>query len=254
MEKTVYVVGIGAGDARGMTLEAKEILEACDVIVGYPVYTELVRAWLPEKIYLTTPMRRERERVLLCFAQAEESKRVALVCSGDAGVYGMASLAYEVGEEHPDCEVRVIAGVTAACSGAALLGAPIGNDFCAISLSDALTPWETIEKRLRAAATADFCIVLYNPQSRTRPEHLRRAAAILAESMEEERLCGCAENIGREAQAVRVCTLGELRHMDVNMFTTIFIGNSATKLLGGHMVSVRGYREASAADSARSLS
>ena len=193
------------------------------------------------KELLTTPMRQEKERCHLCFKKALEGKTVSLVCSGDAGIYGLASLMYEIGQEYDNVELSVIPGITAANSGAAVLGAPLNHDFCVISLSDLLTPWEKIEKRLRAAADGDFAIAIYNPSSRKRADYLMRACDILLETVEETRPCGYVENIGRENTACEVCTLAELRERQVNMFTTVFIGNSRTKIIGGKLVTPRGY-------------
>ena len=165
-----------------------------------------------------------------------------MVCSGDAGVYGMASLMYEMGKEYPDCELTVIPGITAANSGAACLGAPLNHDYCVISLSDLLTPWEAIEARLKAAAAGDFCIALYNPSSHKRADYLLRACDILLEQLEESRVCGYVENIGREGTRTVTCTLKELREAQVNMFTTVYIGNSRTELLEGKLVARRGYQ------------
>ena len=243
MEKnSIFIVGMGPGREEMMTGEAVQALEQADVIVGYPVYLELLGERFCQKKLLSTPMRREKERCLLCFQEAAKGKRVALICSGDAGIYGLASLMYEIGKGYPDTELIVAAGVTAASSGAALLGAPINHDFCAVSLSDLLTPWEKIEKRLRAAAEGDFAIVLYNPSSRRRKDYLGRACDILLERMEEERACGYVENIGREGTKAVVCTLRELRNREVNMFPTVFVGNAGTEIIKGKLVTKRGYQ------------
>lgn len=241
-KKKIYVVGMGPGAEEDMTGRAVRALEECDTIIGYPVYLELLGERFAEKDFLSTPMRQEIERCRLCYEEAEKGKKVALVCSGDAGIYGLASLMYELSEEYPDCEPVVIPGVTAAGSGAALLGAPINHDFCTISLSDLLTPWEVIERRLIAAAQGDFCIVLYNPSSHKRPDHLRRACDILLRVLSPETACGYVENIGRDGTETAVCRLGELRERTVNMFTTVFIGNSTSKILDGRLVTGRGYR------------
>lgn len=238
----IFIVGMGPGREEMMTGEAVQALEQADVIVGYTVYLALLGERFRDKEMLSTPMRQEKERCLLCFEEAAKGKRVALVCSGDAGIYGMASLMYEIGKDYPDTELTVIAGVTAANSGAAVLGAPINHDFCAISLSDLLTPWEKIGRRLRAAAAGDFSIVLYNPSSHKRKDYLRRACDILLESLEGERACGYVENIGREQTKAEVCTLRELRDREVNMFTTVFVGNSGTEIINGKLVAKRGYR------------
>lgn len=238
----IFIVGMGPGREEMMTGEALQALEQADVIVGYTVYLELLGERFREKELLSTPMRQEKERCALCFKEAAKGKQVALICSGDAGVYGMASLMYELGKNDPETELVVIAGVTAACSGAAVLGAPVNHDFCAISLSDLLTPWEKIAGRLRAAAEGDFSIVLYNPSSHKRKDYLKRACDILLETLEEERACGYVENIGRQGTKATVCTLSELRDREVNMFTTVFVGNAGTKIINGKLVAKRGYQ------------
>lgn len=242
MKNKIYIVGMGPGREDMMTQEAVLALDQSDVIVGYTVYLNLLGKRFRGKEQLKTPMRQEKERCLLCFEEAGKGKCVALLCSGDAGVYGMASLMYEIGEGYPETELIVVPGVTAACSGAAVLGAPINHDFCVISLSDLLTPWEKIEKRLQAAASGDFVIVIYNPSSRKRKDYLARACEILLAQIEKERVCGYVENIGREGTRASVCTLEELKSREVNMFTTVFIGNSETELFNGKLVTKRGYQ------------
>lgn len=242
MENKIYIVGMGPGCEEMMTQEAVKILESVDVIVGYSVYLKLLEPQFETKELLSTSMRQEEERCRLCFLEAVKGKKVALICSGDAGIYGLASLMYEIGKEYPQIRLEVIAGVTAASSGAAVLGAPLNHDFCVISLSDLLTPWERIEKRLRAAAEGDFAIVLYNPGSKKRRDYLKRACEILLCHLEEERVCGYVENIGREGTRSAVCTLKELCRTEVNMFTTVFIGNSSSEIIDGRLVTRRGYR------------
>ncbi len=242
MEKRIDIVGIGPGRPAGMTLEAKEALERADVIVGYTGYIRLLEQRFLEKELLDTPMRGERERCRMCFARAQAGKRVALVCSGDPGIYGLASLMYEMGREYRDVSLSVVPGVTAASSGAAVLGAPLNHDFCTVSLSDLLTPWETIERRLKAAAEGDFVIVLYNPASHKRKGHLARACDILLQYLEEERPCGYVENIGREGERAVTCTLRELKEAQANMFTTVYIGNRDSFLAEGKLITKRGYQ------------
>ncbi|MCI8268781.1 MAG: precorrin-3B C(17)-methyltransferase [Lachnospiraceae bacterium] len=238
----IWVVGMGPGSEEQMTLQAREALADCDVIVGYTVYVELLKKLWPDKEYRTTPMRQEAERCRMAFEEAKDGRKVAMVCSGDAGVYGMAGLMLELAKEYPDCSLEIVPGVTAALAGGALLGAPLGHDFAVISLSDLLTPWEKIEKRLRLAAQADLSICIYNPSSRKRAGYLKRACDILLESIEEERVCGLAVMIGREGEYSEVLTLRELRERQADMFTTVFIGNSQTRKIGGRMVAPRGYR------------
>ena len=242
MKNKIYVVGMGPGKEEMMTQEAIYAMEQADVIIGYTVYLGLLGERFRDKELLSTPMRQETERCELCFAEAEKGKKVAMICSGDAGIYGMASLMYEIGKRYPDIELEVIPGITAANSGAAVLGAPLNHDFCVISLSDLLTPWEKIEKRLLAAAQGDFAIVLYNPSSHKRKDYLKRACDILLQEIEETRPCGYVENIGRENTMAATCTLKELRETQVNMFTTVFIGNSGSEIINGKLITKRGYQ------------
>lgn len=239
---TIYVVGIGPGRTDMMTREAYEVLGSSEVIVGYTVYTELISDTFKDKEYMTTPMKKEVDRCRLCFEEAKKGRKVALICSGDAGIYGMASLMYEIGTEYKDIWVEVIAGVTAASSGAAVLGAPLNHDFCVISLSDLLTPWEKIEKRLSMAAQGDFAMAIYNPSSHKRKDYLKRACEILLRYVDGNTACGYVENIGREETKAEVCTLSELKDRQVNMFTTVYIGNSQTEIVDGKLVTKRGYR------------
>ena len=241
MEHRIYIVGMGPGREDMMTGEAVRALEQADVIVGYTVYLDLLGSRFRNKEMISTPMRREEERCRICFEEARKGKRVALVCSGDAGIYGMASLMYEIGREYPDTELMAAAGITAASSGAAVLGAPLNHDFCTVSLSDLLTPWEVIERRLEGAARGDFVIVLYNPSSRRRRDYLRRACSILLRTIEGSRVCGYVENIGRDGTRAEVCTLEELKDREVNMFTTVFVGNSDSVILNGKLITRRGY-------------
>ena len=186
MKGKVYVVGIGPGDAWMMTREAEEILGLCDTIVGYKTYVDLVRERYPDKEIIENGMRSEVERCQICVREALSGKKVALICSGDAGIYGMASPLLEEAEKDGFVDVTIVPGVTAALSGAAVLGAPLGHDVCMISLSDILTPFALIEKRLRCAAEGDFCIVLYNPASAKRADYLRRACDILLARLSPE--------------------------------------------------------------------
>ena len=172
---------------------------------------------------------------------ATAGKRVALVCSGDPGVYGMAGLLLELADEYPNVQVEIVPGVTAATGGAALLGAPLMHDWCCISLSDLMTPWDTIATRLEAAARADLCVCLYNPASRGRADHLRRACDILLAHRNPTTACGIVRNVGRDEQSSRTLTLAELRDAKVDMLCTVFVGNSTTKIANDHMVTPRGY-------------
>lgn len=237
----LFVVGLGPGGADDMTARARAAVAESDLVVGYTVYIDLLRSDFPDKEFHATPMRKEVERCRYALAQAAAGHAVAVVCSGDPGIYGMAGLTFELAPEFPPIAIEVVPGVSASNGGAAVLGAPLMHDYCIISLSDLLTPWEAIERRLVAAAQADFVACLYNPASHNRPDHLRRACDILLRHRSPDTVCGIVRNIGREGQDSRVLTLGQLRDTPVDMFTTVFIGSSQTRVIGGRMVTPRGY-------------
>lgn len=242
-KKTVFVVGLGPGGGQFLTVQAQSALQQAEVLCGYTVYIDLVRPLYPEKECYATGMTRELDRCRWALDTARAGRDVALVCSGDAGVYGMASPLLELAPDYPDVAVEIVPGLTAALSGGAVLGAPLAHDFCVISLSDRLTPWEVIEKRLACAAIGDFCVALYNPSSKGRPDYLAKAVCILLENGKSaDTVCGIVRNIGREGQTARILTLAQLKSTTVDMFTTVYIGNAATKQLGGRMVTPRGYR------------
>ena len=241
-KKTVFVVGLGPGGGQFLTVQAQSALQQAEVLCGYTVYIDLVRPLYPEKECYTTGMTREIDRCRWALDTARAGRDVALVCSGDAGVYGMASPLLELAEEYPDDNVEVVPGLTAALSGGAVLGAPLAHDFCVISLSDRLTPWTVIEKRLACAAQGDFCVALYNPSSKGRPDYLQKAVRVLLQNGKGAgTLCGVIRSIGRTGQQSSQMTLAELEHTTVDMFTTVFIGNSATHQVSGWMVTPRGY-------------
>lgn len=239
--KKIYLVGLGPGGMEQMTRQAWEALAEADVLCGYTGYVALVAGEFPEKETYTTPMTQELDRCRWALETAQKGKTVAMLCSGDAGVYGMAGPILQLAEGMEGIEIQVVPGVTAALSGAAVLGAPLMHDFCVISLSDLLTPWEQIETRLRCAARGDFSIALYNPGSKKRAGHLRRACEILLETKSPETVCGLVQNIGRQGQQHRLLTLGELKETEADMFTTVFIGASTTRRIDGRMVTPRGY-------------
>ena len=241
--KELWLVGIGPGSAEYLTEAARSAMERADVLCGYTVYVELMRPLFPGKETFTTPMTQELERCRMALELAAGGKTVAMLCSGDAGVYGMAGPALELSPSYPEVDIQIVPGITAALSGAAVLGAPLMNDFCVISLSDRLTPWETIEKRLRCAAEGDFAVCLYNPASRTRRDHLAKACDILLACRPPETVCGWVRNIGRAGQEKKFLTLAELREETVDMFTTVFIGCGETRRIGDAMVTLRGYEE-----------
>lgn len=239
----VYAVGLGPGGKEMMTEEAICAIEKSDVICGYTVYVDLITSMFPEKETFTTPMKKEIDRCKWALETAQSGKTVAMVCSGDSGVYGMAGLLLQLLHSYKDVEVEAVPGITAAISGAAVLGAPVGHDFCVISLSDLLTPWDLIVKRLELAAEGDFITCLYNPRSKKRIEHLTTACNIMLKHRSEDTVCGWVKNIGREGEEYRICTLKELDNEPIDMFTTVFIGSSQTKLVDGKMVTPRGYEK-----------
>ena len=240
--KKIYIVGLGPGNEAMMTAAAREAIDKSSVVVGYEVYVDLIRPLLAGKTVATTPMKREVDRCQMALEYALAGETVSMVCSGDAGVYGMAGVMMEVAREHPEVEMEVVCGITAACSAAAVLGAPLIHDFAVISLSDLLSPWEKIEKRLRLAADADFVICLYNPSSKKRSDYLQRACDLVLQHQSPETCCGYVRNIGREGEQATLCTLSELRMAKVDMFTTVIIGNSQTKVINGRLVTPRGYK------------
>ncbi len=239
----IYVVGIGPGSPQYMTPQARAAIVESDVVAGYTLYVDLIKELTAGKEVRSTPMKQEVDRCRMALEAALEGKTVAFVCSGDAGVYGMAGIMAEVAEPYPEVEIEVVPGITAACSGAAVLGAPLIHDFAVISLSDLLTPWELIEKRLALAAEGDFVICLYNPKSKKRRDYIDKAAEIISRSRPWDTPCGYVKNIGRSEEKGVWCTLRDLQeNEDIDMFTTVFIGSSATRMINGRMVTRRGYR------------
>ena len=242
---SLTIAGIGSGKFSQITVEVLETLKICDCIAGYETYINLIKPHFLEKEFLSTSMRKEEERCRLALEKASEGKNVVFICSGDAGVYGLSGLIYEMSADFPDVEISVLPGITAALSGAALLGAPLVHDFCVISLSNLLTSWEKIEKRLEFASKADFCIVIYNPMSYKRSDYLFKAVEILLKNLPENTSCAYARNIGREGEEAKILTLRELQIEKLDMFTTVFIGNSTTRIIntpnGKKIVTPRGY-------------
>ena len=239
--KQLYVIGMGPGGGEQLTPQARQALEESTVLCGYTAYLALAEEFQAGKELISTPMTRELERCRLALERAAAGQTTALICSGDAGVYGMAGPVLQLAEEFPEVDVEVIPGVTPALAGAAALGAPLMHDFAVISLSDLLTPWPVIERRLDCAGAGDFVVCLYNPMSKKRRDHLRRACDVLLKHRSGDTVCGWVKNIGRTGQEKRLLTLAELREEQVDMFTTVFIGSQSTQNLSGRMVTPRGY-------------
>lgn len=238
----IYVIGLGPGEAQQIIPMAIEALEKSEVVAGYTLYIEMIKELIKGKKTIATPMMQEVERCKLIACESKGNKDVAIVSSGDAGIYGMASLMYEVCEELGiNEEIQVIAGITAVNSAAAVLGAPLSNDFAVISLSNLLTPWDKIVKRLDLASKAGFVIALYNPSSKKRAHFFKMACEIILENISKNTMCGYVRNIGRKDQGYKILTLGELKDESVDMFTTVIIGNAFTKLINDKLVTPRGY-------------
>lgn len=241
MQGELYVVGIGPGDEKGLTAEARLVLQHSDLICGYSGYISLIEPIFPDKKTFSNGMRKEIDRCRSALAEAQSGKVVSLICSGDAGVYGMAGPILELAPSYPGVNIEIVAGVTAAQSGAAVLGAPLCHDFAVVSLSDLLTPWNVIEKRLEAASSADFCLCLYNPRSKKRAGHLMWASEVMLKHKPASTVCGWVRNIARDQQESATLLLEDLGTFEADMFTTIFVGNTETKLVEGRMVTPRGY-------------
>ena len=230
--RKIIVAGIGPGSTDDMTAAVKEAIQTADIIVGYKFYFQFIRQLLsPSTECIDTGMKRERERAEHAFNLAEAGRDVVVISSGDAGIYGMASLMYEMRQERQsDVSITVLPGISAFQKAASLLGAPISHDFCVISLSDLMTPWALIERRITAAATADFVTAIYNPRSNERYWQLSRLKEIfLKEGRSKETPVGYVRQAGREGQTIKVTTLGELNPEDIDMLTIVIIGNSQTK-------------------------
>jgi precorrin-3B C17-methyltransferase len=239
----ISVVGLGPGSLEHLTPKARREIETADVVVGYGTYIKLIQSIVKKgsEVFSGT-MGKEVERAQIAVEKAKEGKSVVMVSSGDPGVYGMAGIVLEVAsKEKAAVSVEIVPGVTAATAASAILGAPLVSDFAVISLSDLLTPWEKIERRLEAASSADMSIVLYNPQSQGRIEPLAKAYEIMMKHIEPDTPVGIVRQAGREGQQSTITTLKNMLNCDIDMVTTIVVGNSATKVINGKMVTARGY-------------
>lgn len=237
----MWVVGLGPGDPGHLSHLARRVLEQAEVIVGYRTYLDLIPELLDGKTVVGSAMTQEVERCEAALAQARSGRRVAVVSSGDPGVYGMAGLILQLAEADGDVPVEIVPGVTAATAAAAVLGAPLMHDFAVLSLSDLLTPWEVIEKRLWAAAQGDFVVVLYNPKSRKRTTQIERAREIMLHHRPPRTPVGIVRNARREGEQAVTTTLEDMLRHPIDMLTTVIIGNSQTFIKGGRMVTPRGY-------------
>lgn len=236
----IYVVGLGPGGKPYMSPEATEAILDSDVIIGYKTYMKFVEHLTEGKELDASGMRKEVDRANQVIAYAKEGKKVALISSGDAGVYGMAGILLELADETMD--VVVVPGITAANSAAACLGAPIMHDYVTISLSDLLTDWDLIKKRIHCAGEGDFVVALYNPKSMGRQTQIVEAREILMKYKDGSTPVGIVENAKRDGEKVTITSLEKMLEADINMFTTVIIGNSKTFVKGDKIITPRGYK------------
>ncbi|HCX65134.1 MAG TPA: precorrin-3B C(17)-methyltransferase [Eubacteriaceae bacterium] len=240
----LYLVGMGPGNLEKMTEEARQAIAASDVVVGYDHYIELIAPLIKDQKIVSNGMRKEVDRCREAIGQAFEGRNVSVVSSGDAGVYGMAGLVYEIlaaEEKKTDFGVKVIPGVTAANAAASVLGAPLMHDYVTISLSDLMTPWEVIEKRLLSAAQGDFIVAIYNPKSKKRSDYVKKAKELLMTEKSRDTVCGVVRNAGRTEESSVITTLEKLDEEYIDMFSTVIVGNSNTYEYQGKMITPRGY-------------
>lgn len=234
----LYVVGIGPGGKDDMTVRSLRAIEECQVVVGYRFYIELIGDLIGDKQVIQTGMKGEIERCKLAIEKVRAGVNTCIVSTGDAGLYGMAGPILEMAD---GIDVEVVPGVTSSFSAASVLGAPIMHDFCTISLSDLLTPWETIEKRLELASDADFVIAIYNPRSKGRPEHLKHAIDIMLGHKPQDTPVGIVKNSGRDGQQSLITTLSKIDCECVDMMSVLIVGNRESYVEGGRIITPRGY-------------
>lgn len=235
----LYVIGIGPGGRDDMTLRSLDTIKKCDVVVGYTFYIELIKDLLEGKEVIQTGMKGEVERCKLAIERVKEGFDTCIISTGDAGLYGMAGPILELAE---DIEVEVVPGVTSAFSAASVLGAPIMHDFCTISLSDLLTPWEVIEKRIDLASKSDFVISIYNPRSKGRKEHIEKTVDIMLRYKSKDTPVGIVKHSGRDGEEKVITTLGNIDYEFIDMMTMVIVGNRESYIKDGNIVTPRGYK------------
>jgi precorrin-3B C17-methyltransferase len=240
--KKIYVVGLGPGGIDEMTPRARKAIEDSDLVVGYSTYIKLIQDHFPGKKFISSAMKREVERCKMVLEKAQEGNIVALVSSGDSGIYGMAGIILEVAAKlKSHIPVEVVPGITAASAAAAILGAPLMHDFAVISLSDLLTPWEQIVRRIECAAQGDFVICFYNPKSKMRSNYIDRARDIILKHRKGSTPVGIVRNAGRSEQNYTITTLEDMLEHEIDMFTTVIVGNSKTYIGDEKIITPRGY-------------
>ena len=240
----LYAVGFGPGGYDHMTSKAIKVIEEADIVTGYTTYIEMLKKYFPDKKYVASPMKKEIDRCAMAVDLADEGNVVAMVSSGDSGIYGMAGILLEIAnEKESDVEIETVPGVTAASAAASVLGAPLMHDFTVISLSDLMTPLDLIMKRVDCAGQGDFIVCLYNPKSKKRVDYVERAADILMRYRGEDTPVGIVRNAGRDDESSTVTTLGALKDADIDMFSVVIIGNSNTYIKNGKIITPRGYQD-----------
>ncbi|CAK7029724.1 MAG: putative cobalt-factor III C(17)-methyltransferase [Peptostreptococcus russellii] len=238
----IYVVGTGPGNEQYMTQEALEAIEKCDIIVGYKTYIKLIKHLLVDKKIVENGMRQEKERCLEALELSSQGKKVALISGGDSGIYGMAGLILELNSKREVAEeVKIVQGVSSSISAASVLGAPLMHDFCQISLSDLMTPWSIIEKRIKLASDADFVICIYNPRSKGRSEHLKRAFEIMSQYKSLDTPVGIVKNAGRDNQEIYISNIRDMDYEICDMSTMVIVGNKKSYIDKGKIITPRGY-------------
>ena len=252
----IIIAGLGPGNESDMTLAVREALQSADVVVGYQYYFQFIKPFVREDCEcVDTGMKKERQRAEQAFELAEQGKTVVVISSGDAGIYGMTPLIYEMQRDRisqrgqfPLCEIVSLPGISAFQKAASLLGAPIGHDLCIISLSDLMTPWEVIERRIKAAAIGDFVTAIYNPKSHGRYWQLYRLQELFLEVRSADTPIGYVRQAGRDDEEIKITTLGTFDPEDIDMFTVVLIGNSQSYIADGHIITPRGYYREEAAE------
>lgn len=238
----LYVVGFGPGGYEHMTAKCIQVIEKADVITGYTTYVNILKEYFPDKHYLATPMMQEVKRCRMAVEEAQKDQVVAMVSSGDSGIYGMAGIIYQIAEEmKADIEIETVPGVTAASAAASVLGAPLMHDFAVISLSDLMTPLDLIRKRVDCAGQGDLIVCLYNPKSKKRTAYVEQAADILLRYRSPETPVGIVRNAGRKDESSQITTLEHLKDAEIDMFSVVIIGNSQTYVSNKRMITPRGY-------------
>jgi len=240
----LYAVGFGPGGYEYMTQKCIDVIRSADVITGYTTYIDLLKPYFPDKEYISSPMKKEIDRCRMAIELAESGKNVAMVSSGDSGIYGMAGILLEIkAEMNADVEIETVSGITAASAAAAILGAPLMHDFTIISLSDLMTPLDLIMKRVDCAGQGDFIVCFYNPKSKKRVDYLKRAADILMKYRDGSTPVGVVRDAGREDQTSYITTLDKIGESPVDMFSIVIVGNSNTYVKDGKMITPRGYQD-----------